>query len=72
MRQRGRRGVVPRETPLESGLHGLDAVGHSLLVVGGSSLPATEVLGSASAIMVMRRVLGHASHGATGELARPP
>ena len=51
MRQRGRRGVVPRETPLESGLHGLDAVGHSLLVVGGSSLPATEILGSASAIM---------------------
>ena len=51
MRQPGRRGVVPRETPLESGLHGLDAVGPSLLVVGGSSLPATEVLGSASAIM---------------------
>ena len=51
MGQRGRRGVGPREIPVESGLHGLDAVGQSLLGDGEASLPATEFLGSATAIM---------------------
>jgi hypothetical protein len=47
----GASGVDLREIPIESGLHRLDADGHSLLVGGEASLPATEVLGSATAIM---------------------